>query len=147
MLLFFALLRQVQIQAINNCRGRIMRRKMAERLQCSETQQRAQNPCFKYPWLAVSIERRSPCFALAHMSLLKPEWWQSRTCMQCACKYLGRFEGGGKGMCAPASLLDLKDKGCQPSTFPQKKGQEKKSNAFRESLRGEHEESKMFCTF
>lgn len=55
--------------------------------------------------------------------------------------------GEKKGMCAPSSLLDLRDQGSQPSTFPQKRGQEKKSNAFRESLQGEHEENKMFCMF
>jgi len=34
-------------------------------------------------------------------------------------------------MCAPSSLLDLRDQGSQASTFLEKRGQKKKSNAFR----------------
>lgn len=56
-------------------------------------------------------------------------------CLLLPHKCLGRLAGGEKGgMCASSSLLDLRDQGSQPSTFPQKRGQEKKSNAFRESL-------------
>lgn len=66
----------------------------------------------------------------------------------CSHKYLGRLARAEKRGCMLlSSLPDFRNQGSQFSTFPQKGEQEKKSNAFRESLQGEHEENTVVYRF
>lgn len=124
-----------------------MRRRMAERLRCGKGTKilvsnipgwllQWKGRGIAVPWSTCPFSNQGVVGACDELCLQMPtqiSWWVGR--------------GEKKGICAPSSLLDLRDQGSQPSTFPQKRRQEKKSNAVRESLQGEHKESKMFCIF
>lgn len=66
----------------------------------------------------------------------------------CSHKYLGRLARVEKRECVLLfPLLDFKEQGSQSSTFPQERGQEKKSNVFRDYLEGDQEENTGFYRF
>lgn len=50
-------------------------------------------------------------------------------------------------MCAPASLLDLRDQGCQPSTFPHKGDRRRKVVPSGNPFRGNMKKAKCFACF
>lgn len=66
----------------------------------------------------------------------------------CSHKYLSRLAKVEKRECVLLlPLPDFKDQGSHSSNFPQKRGQEKKNNVFREYLQGEHEGNTGFYRF
>lgn len=66
----------------------------------------------------------------------------------CSHKYLGRLARVEKRECVLLlPLLDFKEQGSQSSTLPPERGQEKKSNVFRDYLEGNRKKTQSFTDF